>query len=85
MGDETGGDEGANGAADAVGPVQEAERCGAVGEVGAEDVVHGEGEGHAEAEEEEGDDYDGEGRFADEHYVGGHHDGLGQNKHSCAA
>ena len=70
VGDEGGGYQGSDGAADAVGAVEEAEGGGAVGQVGAEDVVEGEVDGDAEADEEEGQDDDGEGGSADEHDVG---------------
>ena len=65
VGDEGGGDEGANGSADAVAAVEAAEDGGVVGQVGAEDVVRGELAGDAEAEEEEGEDDDREGWVAD--------------------
>ncbi len=48
-----GGDQRADGAADAVAAVEGAQRGRAVDEVGAEDVVEGEIDGHAEAGEEE--------------------------------
>lgn len=79
-GDEGGGHEWADGAADAVAAVEETEGDGMVGEVGAEGVVEGEVDGLAEPGEEEGEDDDGEGGRADEHDVAGHHDGFGEEK-----
>lgn len=80
VGDKGRGHERADGGADAVGAVEAAEGRRRVGEVGREDVVGGQVGGHAEAEEEKGDDDDGEGRPADEHDVGCHHDHLGQDQ-----
>ena len=64
MGDQRGGHQGPDGAADAVGAVQETQGGGAVGKAGAEDVVEREVEGEAQADEEECHYNDGEGRPA---------------------
>ena len=80
VGDQRRRDQRADRGADAVGPVEAAERGGRVGQVGREDVVRGQVRGYAPAEEEEGDDDDGEGGPADQHDVGRQHGGLGQHE-----
>ncbi|KDN67212.1 hypothetical protein CSUB01_03280 [Colletotrichum sublineola] len=84
-GDESRDDEGPDGAADAVGAMEEAEGRGGLAQGATEDVVDGEGEGHAEADHEEGDDDKREGRVGENGCVGEGDDGLSQGEEASAA
>lgn len=82
VGDEAGGHEGPDGAADAVAAVEKTERGRVVCEVRAKGVVESEVDGLTQPCEEEGEDDDGKGGFADEHDEADHHARLRQHQSS---
>ena len=84
-GDESGGDERAYSAANAVAAVEAAEGLRRMGEVGAEDVVERQIQRHAQAGKEERAHDEGEWRLTHEQDVGERHEGLGQHESFGAA